>query len=471
MAADSVKQIGQVFTPEFMVQQMLDYAGYTAENGILKKHIIDNSCGDGAFLVCVVQRYISAARRAGWVDKSIRLGLVAYIHGVDLDKRAVAACRERLDAVAVANGLRPVRWDIRCQDTMIVARFDGRMHFVVGNPPYVRVHNLAEAYGQVKQFKFAENGMADLYLVFFELGFRMLRTGGVLCYITPSSWLWSVAAREMRAFVLQQRSLVELVDLCHYQLFRGITTYSMVSVFRRGAGSDSFTYYTFNPDTRERVAVDVLSWQDILMDSCFYLADRRTLSVLRQIKTCRAQAVTVKNGFATLADSCFIGDHIPQSAITIPVLKVSTGVWSRGLFPYDRAGQPLPAEAVFADAAVAAHLQSVKGTLLKGGIEQPGWWLYGRTQALSDVWRYKISVNTLMRTVADLKITAVPAGQGLYSGLYIVGDIDIATVRTLLVSAEFERYVKALKMYKSGGYYTFGSKDLQQYLNYRLAGI
>jgi len=34
--------------------------------------------------------------------------------------------------------------------------------------------------------------------VFFELGLRMLSAGGRLCYITPSSWLNSLAGENMR---------------------------------------------------------------------------------------------------------------------------------------------------------------------------------------------------------------------------------------------------------------------------------
>ena len=56
-AADrSVKHSGQVFTPGFLVRNMLDYAGYVCGN-ILEKHIIDNSCGAGAFLCEAVARY------------------------------------------------------------------------------------------------------------------------------------------------------------------------------------------------------------------------------------------------------------------------------------------------------------------------------------------------------------------------------------------------------------------------------
>lgn len=41
---------GRFYTPEFIVNSFLDLSGYYGES-ILKKHAIDNSCGDGAFYV------------------------------------------------------------------------------------------------------------------------------------------------------------------------------------------------------------------------------------------------------------------------------------------------------------------------------------------------------------------------------------------------------------------------------------
>ena len=50
------KANGRVYTPDYIVKNLLDLAGYYEEN-ILKKHVVDNSCGDGAFLVEIVDRY------------------------------------------------------------------------------------------------------------------------------------------------------------------------------------------------------------------------------------------------------------------------------------------------------------------------------------------------------------------------------------------------------------------------------
>ena len=85
-----------------------------------------------------------------------------------------------------------------------------------------------------------------------------------------------------------------------------------------------------------------------------------------------------------------------------------------------------------------------------------------------DVWKNKIAINTLLRTEQDLKIEEVKAGEGLYSGLYIVSELDIPIedIKGLLVTKDFAKYISLLKKYKSGGYYTFNSKDVQQYINY-----
>jgi len=65
----------------------------------------------------------------------------------------------------------------------------------------------------------------------------------------------------------------------------------------------------------------------------------------------------------------------------------------------------------------------------------------------------------------------VSSGTGVYGGLYILTDLSEDELRGVLVSDEFEAYVKSLGKYKSGGYYTYSSKELQLYLNYKLARV
>lgn len=466
-----IKHSGQVFTPDYLVDMMLDYCGYSG-NGILAKHVMDNSCGDGAFLCAVVGRYCVAALASGYDAGRLGAELGEFVHGIEKDSVAFANCLFNLDAVAAAYGVTDVRWDVMHADALTVCSFDGRMDYVVGNPPYVRVHNLAEDYSRVKTFRFANGGMTDLFLAFFELSLAMLRDdGGTLCYVTPSSWLNSKAASNFRTYIARSRCLNGLLDLQHFQAFDGVTTYSLVSRFRKGCPADAVRYSVFDAEACAERFVENLTYDRMDINGEFYVADGGTLDMLRKIR-CRSGVnyVRVKNGFATLADSVFIGD-IPIEEFTIPVIKASTGRWYTGFFPYDSSGKPLDRQRIFGCEAVAKYLNEHKAQLLKGHTENecPEWYLYGRTQALKDVFVDKLSVNTLIRDVSTVKVRYVPAGSGIYSGLYVISTVPLRRVEKLLLADDFVRYVASLKKYKSGGYYTFNSKDLEMYLNFKLS--
>ena len=179
------------------------------------------------------------------------------------------------------------------------------------------------------------------------------------------------------------------------------------------------------------------------------------------------QYVQVKNGFATLADRVFFGD-VPNSSITIPVLKASTGKWHKGLFPYTRDGIPIPIQTILSEGALESYYSKNKTILLKRSSPQEEWIYYGRSQAIKDINKIKYSVNTIINDISNLKINVVPPGSGIYSGLYVIGNISKEKLLNLLLTEEFINYIRSLKKYKSGGYYTFNSKDLEEYLNYKL---
>ena len=114
-----------------------------------------------------------------------------------------------------------------------------------------------------------------------------------------------------------------------------------------------------------------------------------------------------------------------------------------------------------------------KSKLLKRSSENKAdscWFAFGRSQAINDTYKNKISINTLLRTSADLKIIFAPAGTGVYGGLYIIGnEQSLSKISEILFSEEFSTYISLLGKYKSGGYYTFSSKDIKKYLDYKLS--
>ena len=462
------KTYGRVYTPKFLVDTILDHTEYNSYENIVGKHIIDNSCGNGAFLTEIVNRYCKVFN--GTIEE-LAEHLQTYIHGIEIDKDERDKCIVNLNKVVSLYGISSVKWDVLCADTLSVSSYNSNMDYVVGNPPYVRVHNLESSYENVKTYKFANGGMTDLYLVFFEIGFNMLKPNGQMCYITPSSWLNSVAADNLRRYIINAQNLTSLIDLEHFQAFDKITTYTLISHFKRSHNRNSFNYYTYNSKDNCCDFVECLSLQDAYIDSCFYLGRKRDLAMLSNIKTTKCpKYVSVKNGFATLADKVFIGDFDFTEG-TIDILKASTGKWSKCIYPYDKKGKPLPLKDFMNNTEAYNHLLSHQDKLSKSrDIEDDKfWYLFGRTQALKDVSKVKYAINTLIKDKGSIKLECVPLGAGIYSGLYILTDIEFETIKQLVYSEDFINYVKLLKNYKSGGYYTFASKDLEQYLNYKLS--
>lgn len=219
---------GRFYTPEFIVNNILDLASYYGR-AILKKHVIDNSCGDGAFLVAIVDRYCKEFLKTSSELRTLAGELSTFVHGIEIDETESGKCVENLNNTVSAYGLKNIDWDIMCADTLTVDKYDGKMDFVLGNPPYVRVHNLGSSFNDIKKFSFAQNGMTDLYIVFYEIGLKMLNKDGILGYITPSSFFNSLAGKYMRSYLVNNNLLDKIVDLKHFQAFAA-TTYTTIVI-------------------------------------------------------------------------------------------------------------------------------------------------------------------------------------------------------------------------------------------------
>ena len=71
---------------------------------------------------------------------------------------------------------------------------------MIGNPPYVRQEQLRAIKPALAKGYRTYDGMADLYVYFYELGLRLLRPGGRLSFVVTNKWLRAGYAEELREF-------------------------------------------------------------------------------------------------------------------------------------------------------------------------------------------------------------------------------------------------------------------------------
>lgn len=466
------KENGRFYTPSFIVKNILDLCGYSG-SAILKKHAIDNSCGDGAFLCEIVSRYCKAALECEFSNEEIVKDLSTFIHGIELERVEQQKCISNVSKVAEQYGIRGVNWDIICGNSLFIKDYDYKMDFVLGNPPYVRVHNLGESCEDIKTYTFAQNGMIDLFIVFYELGIRMLNETGVLGYITPSSYFNSIAGAYMRKYLANENLLKAVVDLKHFQAFAA-TTYTAITVLAKGKTNKQVEYYGYDAKTLKPYHIETVHPQDYQIAGNYYFAKIDELQVLQKIFFNFGKSdVSVKNGYATLCDDVFVHDFQFDSRYIIPAIKASKGIEKRIFFPYDRRGCLIPETLLKEEPVLYHYLMEHKSKLTKRSNEKDAekfWYAFGRSQAIMDTYKNKLSINSLLRSKDDLKFVFAPAGTGVYGGLYIVSDsIPIEEIIQVLKTDEFMAYVALLGKYKSGGYYTFSSKDVKAFLDYKFS--
>ncbi len=85
---------------------------------------------------------------------------------------------------------------------------------VIGNPPYIQLQSIKEISGQYKRFNFESyDSMGDIYALFFEKGNQILKTKGVLAFITSNKWMRAGYGKSLRNYFLKHTRPLMLLDL------------------------------------------------------------------------------------------------------------------------------------------------------------------------------------------------------------------------------------------------------------------
>lgn len=161
------RPLGAFYTSASLIEPMI---GWVLE--LEPERVVDPGCGSGRFSVAL------ARRRPG-------LRIVA----VDADPLAALLTRAGL-AVVGATDARVLADDFT---RMALGRCSGRTAFV-GNPPYVRHHQLGSAHKRwatrtARRLGHEISGLAGLHVHFFLATAAMARPGDVGCFVTSSEWL------------------------------------------------------------------------------------------------------------------------------------------------------------------------------------------------------------------------------------------------------------------------------------------
>ncbi|MBN1370426.1 MAG: Eco57I restriction-modification methylase domain-containing protein [Anaerolineaceae bacterium] len=114
---------------------------------------------------------------------------------------------------------------------------------VIGNPPYMRVQMIQQTQPEFmpyyrEHYKSAQ-GSFDLYALFIEKGYRLMKTDGQLAYIVPHKFFQAAFGEGLRKLLTNRKALRQIVRFGAEQVFEEATTYTCL-LFLSARKNDQF---------------------------------------------------------------------------------------------------------------------------------------------------------------------------------------------------------------------------------------
>ena len=482
------KEYGVIYTPTWIVDLILDN---TLNDYQPTMRVCDPSCGDGAFLIRLVERICDSVPA-----RDCRVAL-ENITGMDIDSEALVQCRDRLNKTLVGKGKRlQVKWDLRCIDSTdrtALTTYKNRFDYVVGNPPYVRIQHLGEARRKRLQadWMLAQHGSTDLYIAFFEIGIFLLKRGGWLGYITPNTYTKTAAGQILRRFILGQHGIACLIDFGEHQVFKSATTYSLITVLTKNTKREKYELHRFDGEaltSKGFVPVSRLPWRGI-----WTLESEETLQQIENLRTRGwplGEIADIHVGLQTLADDVFIlekkserggyvvavdkrGDDVRlESGITRAIIKAS--VMKNGcdrkeriiVFPYENEKLIKEDQLQTKYPCAYQHLKKYKNDLLKrdkGKHDPNRWYAFGREFGLTTTFGDKLITSGMNKHPNFQKCPS--AEYTFYAGYCVKPQkhVDVDKLLSVLNSDEMDFYIRHTSRDYQNGWKSYAKSFIQNF--------
>lgn len=469
---DSILETGnnktkcQKFTPENIVETMLDLAGYNT--GLIGKTVLENSFGTGNILKAVVEKYIESAIDEGVDKKAISRGLSEDIYGVELDKELYEGCLADLNAIVAKYHLPSVRWKL-FNDNALTFKFDTKFDYLIGNPPYISYKEMDKSTRQAlqKTYKTCQKGKFDYCYAFIELGISLLKEKGKMVQLIPNNLYKNVFAQELRDLLSEH--ILCVYDYPNQKLFD--KTLTSVSIFLYDAGT-TLNYLTYeNKTTRKTSRID----RSILKDKWVFEKNNPPLKTPVRFGDRFHASIAI----ATLCNKAYLIDQhsIVEEKLEKEVIHKAAspktlryGKSNHIIFPYRYENGLLSRysedefENLFPN--VVRHFKEFEKDLNdRDSDKSAAWFEYGRSQALAHLNKEKILISTIITNkVEAYKIDAetIP-----YSGIFITLKDNNSTLDDaidILKSKSFIDYVRRIGISISGQSLRITCKDINDFV-------
>ena|GEM_PF-378220 len=233
------KDLGQFYTPQEIVDYMIDYLKIPQDAKIL-----DPTCGCGVFLVSLFNHLKT--------NKNI----LQNIYGVDLNETAAKITRINLwlragktqrilnilqKNIRIGNSIvqnkaidkKAFLWNDTFHDVLTTTGFD----FIIGNPPYITLKNKKDYDVSESIFSYIANGTTNAASLVIAKSFELLKDNGIMAFVLPKTLLRVNSYSKLREYILNNSKILHIFDLG--SSFKGVKGEQIILVLQKTSNSSS----------------------------------------------------------------------------------------------------------------------------------------------------------------------------------------------------------------------------------------
>jgi type I restriction-modification system DNA methylase subunit len=305
----------QTKTKKALLDKLTEY-----RNWLLNITICDPACGSGAFLnqalefLIAEHRYIDELQAKLMGDSMILSDVEASIlennlFGVDLNDESVEIAKLSLWLRTAQRGrkLTSLNNNIKCGNSLIddpevagdkafswekefsTVFKNGGFDVVIGNPPYVRQELLGQKQKDFFSVKYKNvyNGIADLYVYFYDLSISLIKEKGLLGFITPNKWMERKYGFELRSYLINL-DILQIVNFGELRIFEDASTEPEITILINSSSDITNIQYKMikSLDEAKQTPYSLIHYDKLKLNSSIWrFNDDKSFNILEKFKT------------------------------------------------------------------------------------------------------------------------------------------------------------------------------------------